>query len=57
MDVQAKVQDWVNLQAAMKAAGEAGDSHGAQRFCDAAAEIERQLQDAGRDIRKLVCPD
>ena len=56
MDVKAKVQDWVNLQAAMKAAGSAGNTHDEQRFCDAATEIERQLQDAGHDIRDFVCP-
>lgn len=56
MDVKAKVQDWVNLQAAMKAAGDAGDSHAEQRFCDAASEVERQLRDTGHEIRDLVCP-
>ncbi len=56
MDVKTKVQDWVNLQAAMKAAGDAGDSHAEQRFCDAASEVERQLRDHGHEIRDLVCP-
>lgn len=56
MGVKEKVQDWVNLQAAMNAAGDAGDSHAEQRYCDAAAEVERQLNETGHEIRDLVCP-
>lgn len=55
MDVKAKVQDWVNLQAGMKTASDAGDTHTEQSYCAAAAEIERQLREAGHEIRDLVC--
>lgn len=56
MDVKAKVQEWVDHQAAMFAAEQVGNSVEAQRQAAAAAGIEVELKQVGHDIRQLVCP-
>lgn len=56
MDAKAKVREWVDVQAAIFDAHQAGDTDGEARHITIAETIECELRAAGHNIEKLVCP-
>ena len=56
MDVKAKVQEWVSIQADILDAHQAGDSDGEARHIAIAETVECELRAAGHNIKELVCP-